>query len=262
MLSYLRESIMNLLILLISLNLSFSNQEIASADNINSAPLESKSSGLSVSGEVILLSNDISRGISMSNNESVLQGWLGFSYLGALNAGIFSSETYFPVPSDPTGTSIARRYNVYYASAYATLTDGLFLGLQYFHYDFTEYTELNYKEYFLEVFYKNLKLTYIFNPNYAGLETKYEYISIEHKFELSKTDSLTPLLSTSIIEKPENVDIKDYQELKLTYSKDLERFKVNVIASTTNRKHYYTDDKYKDSGLAFGIVVPFSLEAK
>lgn len=120
-----------------------------------------------------------------------------------------------------------------------------------------EYATLNEDEYFFHVMFKDLKVSYMYNPNYIGLDTKYEYISAQYKFNLTDKDSITPLISTTIVEKPENVDVKNYQELRVTYTRDLGQFKVNTIFSTTNRNHYYTDETYKDTAVAFGVTVPF-----
>ncbi len=242
------------LLLLSSFAFSEELRSPASPDSINMKK-SLETTDLKINGEVSLVSNDIFRGVSISNNKSAMQGWIGLTYLQFLNVGIYTSETHFIVPSDTS--KVANRYNVYFASAYAPIYGDLVVGLQYCNYDFIEYPSLNQNEYFVEMLYKNSKLKIMHNPNYIGLNTKYQYISLEHSFNLSNNYSLTPLISTTVIEKPENVDIKNYQEFKLTLSKDLGVLKINTIYSNTNRSKFYSSDKYKDNSVAFGVVIPF-----
>lgn len=222
------------------------------------APVKSEDSkSLLVNGEVTFVTNDILRGVSISDGKSVTQGWIGLSYMQFLNAGIYTSETHFLVPSDPTGQTVANRYNLYFASVYLPVSSDFTIGLQFYHYDFLQYAEINQQEYFVELMYKNFKLSHMYNPNYIQLETKYQYISAEYKFEINDKDSITPLVSTTLVEKPENVDVRPYQEVRVTYTRNFDLFKVNAILSGTNRKHYYTNSRFKDNAIAFGVTVPF-----
>lgn len=236
---------------------SMANEALRTPDNVDEVNPPVSTAGnkaLLLSGEVSLWSDDIFRGVSMSQHEPVVQGWLGLSYMQFLNAGFFTTSTNFPVAQDPT--LVAKRYNVYYASVYVPVKEVIF-GLQYFRYDFMEHSSMNQDEYFLEIMYKNLKLSAMNNPNYLQVGSKYQYYSAEYKFELTEQDSITPLVSTTVIEKPEVVDIRNYQELRVTYTRDLKLLKVNTVFSTTNREKFYTDEKYKDTAVAFGVTVPF-----
>jgi uncharacterized protein (TIGR02001 family) len=231
------------------------NRQPSNIDQVKPA-VGPESKDLLVNGEVSIYSDDIFRGISMSNHNPVVQGWLGLSYLKFLNAGVYTTSTNFPVWYSPTG-EIAKRYNVYFASVYVPVVSDFILGLEYYHYDFMEYSGMNQNEYFLHLLYKNLNISYMYNPNYLQIGTKYQYISAQYEFKLTDKDSITPLVSTTVVAQPDLVDIKDYQEFRLTYTRDLGMVKVNTIFSTTNRKHYYTDEGYSDTALAFGITLPF-----
>lgn len=213
------------------------------------------------SGEVSILSDDIFRGISFSNRQPVVQGWLGLSYSDIGNIGIFTTSTAFPVPGTQTLTNttgdVARRYNMYFAEVKKTINQDFQIGFKYYYYDFLEYSFVNQSEYILDFAYKTTKLSYIFNNDYLQLGTTYQYISLDHTFLLTQQDSINVLISTTMIEKPELVNVRNYEEFRLTYTKDLDYLKVNTIFSTTNREKYYTDEKYKDTAIAFGVTVPF-----
>lgn len=64
-------------------------------DNVDQVtpPKSDDSKSLLVSGEVSVYSDDIFRGVSMSDHQPVVQGWLGLSYMQFLNAGVYTSST-------------------------------------------------------------------------------------------------------------------------------------------------------------------------
>ena len=238
--------------LLISLNAySEESRTPQSIPDVPKSTLDKVIDDVHISGEVSMVSNYVFRGITQTEGKSAVQGWAALRYK-IVSAGVFTSE----VEANLGGNTVVRN-DVYFVNTYLPLSKDLAVLVNYNRNANPNAHAFDYDEYGVDILYKTWKVSLANVPDYLKLGTSYQYLGVTKTTDLKKDSSVALTVGHVEVEKPTKVNIKSYQELKVSYEKNMGPVKASVAWSTTNRKNV-SDVDYKDSAVIMGVSVPFN----